>query len=70
MFRYDIDLVRVIHAERVERDLSAVQVARAFPRVPRPFIRRAVGRSIVRVGSWIAAEPAAAEPNLKPARSS
>ena len=65
MFRSDIDLVRVIHAERVERDLAAVREAR----VPRQSMRRLVGRSIVRVGFWLAAEPNA-EPNLKPARSS
>ena len=65
MFRHDIDLVRVIHAERVERDLAAVREVR----VPRHSIRRLVGLSIVRVGSWVAAEPNA-EPNLKPARSS
>jgi hypothetical protein len=65
MFRPDIDLVRVIHAERVDRDLAAVRVAR----VPRHSMRRLVGRSIVRVGSWVAAEPNA-EPNLEPVRSS
>ena len=68
MFRPDIDLVRVIHAERVERDLAAVRAERDRPRAQRSSIRRSVGRSMVRLGSWVAAE-AAAEPNFKPARS-
>lgn len=64
MFQRDIDLVRVIHAERVERDLAAARIARAIPHGPRSSIRRVIGRSIVRLGSWVAAEP-----TLRPARS-
>jgi|SoiMethySBSTD1v2_1073268.scaffolds.fasta_scaffold2231117_2 hypothetical protein len=77
MFIRDIDVVRVIHAERLERDLEAVQIGssdqwrRGAPpwasegaswdadevrHIPRASIRRIVGRSIVRFGSWLAAE--------------
>jgi hypothetical protein len=57
MFIRDIDVVRVIHAERVERDLAAVRIDRAIAHGPGASIRRIVGRSIVRFGSWLAAEP-------------
>jgi len=67
MFRSDIALVRVIHAERVERDLAAVEIDRIIPHGLRPSVRRGIGRSIVRLGAWVAAEP---EHQFKPARSS
>jgi hypothetical protein len=57
MFIRDIDVVRVIHADRVAQRLNDVQVHRAFVHGPRASIRRFVGRSIVRFGSWLAAEP-------------
>jgi len=62
MFNRDIHVIRVIHAERVERDVYAVRVAGAFPRAPRRSIGRAIGRSIVRVGAWVAAEQAPEPP--------
>ena len=62
MFNRDIDVVRVIHAERVAQRLNDVQVDRAIAHGPRASIRRIVGRSIVRVGRWVAAEP---EPQLR-----
>ena len=65
MFRTDIALVRVIHAERVEQRLNEVRVHRAIAHGPRSSIRRFVGRSIVRLGSWVAAEP-----QLRPAAGS
>ena len=64
MFRTDIDVVRVIHADRLQRDLGAARVAQSTQPGPRPSFRRVVGRSIVRLGSWVAAEP-----TLEPARS-
>ncbi len=67
MFHRDIALVRVMHAERAEELLSAVQVDRTVAHGPRSSIRRFVGRSIVRLGAWVAAEP---EHQFKPARSS
>ena len=63
MFARDIDLVRVIHAERVDNRLNEVQAHRASAHVPRRSVRRMVGRSIVRLGSWVAAEP-----QLRPVR--
>jgi hypothetical protein len=57
MFIRDIDVVRVIHADRVAHRLNDVQVDRAFAHGPQASIRRIVGRSIVRFGSWLAAEP-------------
>ena len=63
MFNRDIDVVRVIHAERVAQRLNDVQVDRAIAHGPRASIRRRiVGRLIVRVGRWVAAEP---EPQLR-----
>ena len=67
MFRSDIALVRVIHAERAQQLLAAVQVDRTVAHGPRSSIRRFVGRSIVRLGAWVAAEP---EHQFTPARSS
>jgi hypothetical protein len=57
MFIRDIDVVRVIHADRVAQRLNEVQVDRSIAHGPRASIRRIVGRSIVRVGRWVAAEP-------------
>jgi hypothetical protein len=59
MLRPDLDLIRVVHAERLERDLAAV--ARSRMRAtgtarPRRRIRRPIGRLLVRVGAWLAAE--------------
>ncbi len=58
------ELARVIHAERLARGIAereADQLARQQPS-HRP-IRRAIGRSMVRIGIRLA------EPNLRPARS-
>jgi hypothetical protein len=58
------ELARVIHAERLARGIAereADRLARQHPS-PRP-IRRAIGRSMVRIGIRLA------EPNLRPARS-
>ena len=55
------ELARVIHAERLARGIAereADQLARQHPS-PRP-IRRAIGRSMVRIGIRLA------EPNLPP----
>jgi hypothetical protein len=59
MFTRDIGVIRAVHSDRIRRDV----IARVHPHVvPREssflVVRRAVGRSIVRVGSRIAAEPA------------
>jgi len=56
-------LARVIHAERLARGIAereAEQVARRSDNRP---IRRAIGRSMVRLGHRLAAEP-----NLRQAR--
>ena len=58
------ELARVIHAERLARGIAereADRLARQQPS-PRP-IRRAIGRSMVRIGIRLA------EPNLRPVRS-
>ena len=58
------ELARVIHNERLARGIAereADRLTRQHPS-PRP-IRRAIGRSMVRIGIRLA------EPNLRPARS-
>jgi hypothetical protein len=68
-----IRAVDAIHADRVARFTAEAERAALARRSPRPdarrvgWIRRAVGRSIVRIGARIAAEPAAER--LQPAGS-
>jgi hypothetical protein len=60
MFRPDIDVIRAVHSDRIRRDIHARRRAEMPARSSafRAF-RRAIGRSIVRVGVRIASEPAA-----------
>ena len=59
MLRPDPDLIRVVHAERLERDLAAAARSRrraaAMPS-PKRSIRRPVGRLLCRLGAWVAAD--------------
>ena len=58
------ELARVIHAERLARGIAEREADRlARQRPPSRLIRRAIGRSMVRIGGRLA------EPNLRPARS-
>jgi len=57
------ELYRFLATER-EREIRAAARARQVPRQPRQSTRQAIGRSIVRVG-----EAVAAEPGFTPARS-
>jgi hypothetical protein len=71
MFRNDIDVIRAVHSDRIDRDV----MPRVRPEVaPRGAsisairaMRRWVGRSFVRFGERIAAEPSA-ESQLRLAR--
>ena len=53
----DPSLARVIHAERAAAWLAEADIPRLLDRPPRRPIRRAVGRSMVRIGARLAAEP-------------
>ena len=58
------ELARVIHAERLARGIAEREADRLARQLPsHPPIRRAIGRSMVRIGIRLA------EPNLRPARS-
>ena len=72
MFRNDIDVIRAVHSDRIDRDV----MSRVRPEVApggasisaiRLLMRRWVGRSFVRFGERIAAEPSA-ESQLRLAR--
>ena len=59
MFRNDIDVIRAVQSDRIRRDV----IARVGPEIaPRDSsvvaFRRSIGRSIVRIGARIAADPA------------
>ena len=59
MFQNDIAVIRAVQSDRIQRSV----IARVGPEIaPRDSgiraVRRSIGRSIVRVGSAIAAEPA------------
>lgn len=60
-------VVLAIDAERIPRDLEArLALARSRPAGDRPHpLRRALGRTLLAVGSWLAAEspPHAARPS-------
>jgi hypothetical protein len=60
----DRSLVRVIHAERAARWSAEARMDRLLDRPPRRPIRQAVGRSMIRIGARLAAEP-----SLGPVRS-
>ena len=65
-----IRISQAVHADRAARFQAEAQKARVAREAPRPDgrrIRRALGRSIVRVGVRIAADPAAER--LQPAGS-
>jgi len=68
MFRPDIDVIRAVHSDRIRRDVHARHRPDIAPgeSVMRAA-RRSIGRSIVRVGTRIASEPAG-EPSLRLAR--
>lgn len=56
MYHRDPDLVNVIQADRV-RALGVRPAPAAGPTTPRAGgLRRAIGRSLVRLGAWFAAE--------------
>lgn len=50
-------LVRAIHAERAARWSAEARMDRLLDRPPRRPIRQAVGRSMIRIGARLAAEP-------------
>lgn len=65
-----IRYIDAIHADRVDRfeaEAQQARIARRAARADERRIRRALGRSIVRVGARIAAEPAPEQ--LQPAGS-
>jgi hypothetical protein len=53
----DIAVIRAVHADRLSRDVAAVEVA-CFRRDSGSSIRRSIGRSMVRLGARLAAERA------------
>ncbi len=56
MYLRDSDIVNAIHAERV-RDLAVHHAPARGPSAARGGrLRRSVGRSLVRLGAWFAAE--------------
>jgi hypothetical protein len=68
MFVHDDRLVRRLHERRIDDLRRAAQAQRIHRHLSLPngrrSLRRSVGRSMVRLGSRLAADP-----NLKPARS-
>ncbi len=66
MFPHDKRLIDAIHADRIRPEREAIQIAalgEAATEVARPHpLRRAVGRSLVAVGSRLAAEPPSRPP--------
>ena len=59
MYRPDIDVIRAVHSDRIRQDVIARVGLEVAPREPAVLAaRRSIGRSIVRVGARIAAEPA------------
>jgi hypothetical protein len=58
------ELYRFLATEAYEREIRAAARARQFRRRPRKSARQTIGRSIIRVG-----EAVAADPGFKPARS-
>ena len=56
MLHYDIAVIRAVHADRIRRDLAPRQVHDLRRDPPRRPIRRAIGRSMVRIGAWLAAD--------------
>ena len=61
---FDPSLARVIHAERATSWAAESAAMRLLDRPPRRSVRQRVGRSMVRIGARLAAEP-----SLEPARS-
>ncbi len=55
MLNNDIAVIRAVHADRLSRDLAAVEVARK-KRGSGRSIRRSIGRLMVRAGHRLAAE--------------
>ncbi|MDA8238014.1 MAG: hypothetical protein M0T75_09070 [Chloroflexi bacterium] len=59
-----VNAIRIIHAvhadraARFEAEARQARIARRAPRADERRIRRVIGRSIVRIGARIAAEPA------------
>jgi len=56
MFSQDFAVIRAVHTDRLKRDLDSVAFAR-FASHSGYSLRRSVGRSIVRLGARIAADP-------------
>jgi hypothetical protein len=68
MFQPDIDVIRAVHSDRIRRDVFAQFHPALAPRESAVAAgRRAIGRSIVRLGVRIAADPAT-ERHLRLAR--
>ena len=60
MYRNDIDVIRAVHSDRIRRDVIARSCPEMAPGESAVRVaRRSVGRSIVRIGTRIAAEPSA-----------
>ncbi len=59
MFQPDIDVIRAVQSDRIRRDAHAHLRADLAPRdTTLRSARRSIGRTIVRFGARIAAEPA------------
>jgi len=56
-------VARAVHADRIPRDPANPRVELRSHAAPTP-VRRTIGRSMVRLGAWLAAEP-----HLQPTRS-
>jgi hypothetical protein len=60
MFQPSIDVIRAVHSDRIRRDVIARIQPEIQPRGSRVVsARRSIGRSVVRIGARIAAEPEA-----------
>ena len=58
MYRNDIDVIRAVQLDRIRRDVTARVRREVAPRdSTMRAARRLIGRSIVRIGARIAAEP-------------
>ena len=63
MFRNDIATIRAVQSDRISRDVLSRTTPELAPRDSRiRAARRSIGRSIVRVGARIAAEPSTGRP--------
>ncbi len=56
MLPYDIAAIRAVHSDRIRRDLASRHVQDFRQSTPSRPIRKAIGRSMVRIGEWLAAD--------------